>query len=538
MRKTTKILILLLLLIPIRVNALTGKINLDCSPLEVSSGTDITCNVTASSDEEINGIKADIKVSDNLEYINFVTSSDWEGDGTGNKIGLYINGNVDGELDLGVLTIRVKDNVLDGNGTISLVNCMYSDKNFEKVTIQDVSTNVKIVSNNNKLSSLEVSPGTINFSPDTLEYNLTIDNPTVNITATKADDNSTISGDTGSKNLKYGKNTFKITVTSKTGEKRTYTLNITRPDNRSTGNKLSSLTVEGNNINFNEDKYTYDINVDYDTKSVKINANLKDKNSSFVKGYEPGTKTLKEGINKILLKVSAENGEIRTYTLNITRGEDPENSSDDNYLENIQIDNSTLDFSSEQEEYKITVPYDTDSININTIPSSNKSKVEISGNENLQVGENTVTIKVTSENGEVREYRIIVNKKAKDETLSNNNYLKSLTIENYTINFNKDELKYSIKLKNEEKLNITALPEDENANVTITGNKDLKNNSVIKITVTAEDGTKKEYKINIAKELEINHMLIIVVIEGLIIFGIMAFFMFRKRGKNNYEEEI
>lgn len=537
MRKINKILLLTLLLIPIRVNALTGSITLNCSPTTVKANSNIVCSINATSDGLINGVRADIKLTENLEYVSFNTDSSWQGDGTGNQIGLYTSGNVEGDHTLGILTIKVKDNVFDKNETISLTNCLLSDKNFNKVNIENTSTNIRVASSNNKLSSLIVNPGTIEFNPDTLNYNVSVDNPTIDITAEKEHANSTISGDIGTKNLKYGINTLNIYVTSESGEKRTYTLNVTRIDNRSTENKLSNLTISGTKFEFKENTTTYNITVGYEVDNVNISANLKDKTSSFIKGYEPGNKKLKEGKNKIELKVSAENGSIKTYTLNITRKEDPENTSDDNYLEDIKIDNNKLDFTKEQDSYKLTVDYNTNSLDIDAITSSNKSKVEITGNENFEVGENTVTIKVTSANGEVREYKIIVNKKDKNVVLSKNNYLKSLEIENYKIDFNKETLTYKLKIKDEQSLNIKALLEDENANITIKGNNNLKNKSIITITVTAEDKTKRDYIINISKKRELNYLLIAVIIETTIILGVIIYFILKNKRNRRYEQE-
>jgi len=535
MRKISKLILFIILLVPIKINALTGEIKINCSPATAKANTTITCGITATSDGLINGIKANIELSKNLEYIDFTTNEKWQGDGTGSQIGLYTGTNVEGEHTLGTLTLKVKDNVFDTNETISLTNCLYSNENFEKVSISNASTNIRVPSSNNRLSKLELSPGSIDFNPDNSTYNVSVDSSTIDINAEKEDINSVISGDIGTKNLKYGKNTLSIHVTSEGGDTRTYTLNITRIDNRSTENKLSSLTISGRKFSFKETTYTYNLIVGYETDNIKINAELKDKTSSFVKGYEPGIKNLKEGTNKIEIKVSAENGDIKTYTINITRQEDPNNKSDDNYLEDIKIENNDLDFSKEQEEYKITVDYNTNNLNIDATTSSNKSKIEITGNDNFQVGENTVTIKVTSKNNEVREYKIIVVKKDKDVILSSNNNLKQLEIEGYAIKFNKDTLIYNIKIKKEIKLNITALSEDENANVTILGNENLKNKSKIKIIVTAENGSKKEYTINISKQ--INYLLITVILETIIILGIIIYIIINNNRKKKYEQK-
>ena len=80
-----------------------------------------------------------------------------------------------------------------------------------------------------------------------------------------------------------------------------------------------------------------------------------------------------------------------------------------------------------------------------------------------------------------------------------NNYLSSLKIKNHKINFNKDTLEYKIYVKdNEEKLDIEAKAESDKATVKITGADDLKkNNDVILIEVTSQDGKVRTYKVNI-----------------------------------------
>ena len=330
---------------------------------------------------------------------------------------------------------------------------------------------------------------------------------------------------------------FKINVISESNEVRTYILNVTKIDNRNTENRLSSIGVNGKNINFSEDKFEYSINVEYDVSTAKITASLKDSSSSFVNGYGPRIVNLNEGNNKIELRILSENGVTRTYTININRKEDPDNKSDDNYLKDIDIKDNDIDFSKDKTNYEITVDYDTDSLDINPKLSSGKSKFEIIGNENLKVGENTIIIKVTAKDNSVREYKIIVTKKDKDQVLSNNSYLKSITIDGYNIDFNKNVYNYTLKIKNEETLNINAITEDATAKVRIVGNNNLNNNNVIKIIVTAEDKSVSTYSITVSKEKSINYLLITVIIETVVIIGIILFLVLRKK-KSDVNEEV
>ena len=130
----------------------------------------------------------------------------------------------------------------------------------------------------------------------------------------------------------------------------------------------------------------------------------------------------------------------------------------------------------------------------------NKSKIEYKETNKLAIGENTIVIKVTAENQETKTYKIIVTRKEKGQELDDNNSLKSIEIDGYTIDFNKDTESYTLKIKEEDKLNIKATAESEKALATIIGNEDLKNGSKIRISVTSEKGTVKEYVINIEKE--------------------------------------
>ena len=104
-------------------------------------------------------------------------------------------------------------------------------------------------------------------------------------------------------------------------------------------------------------------------------------------------------------------------------------------------------------------------------------------------------------NGDERIYNIVVNRQDKEEVvLSNNNSLKTLEIEGYDVNFQKDTLEYTLYVEKFDDLKINAIPEDEKAKVVIQGNYDLKNDDNISIIVTAEDGSVKEYKIKLLEK--------------------------------------
>ena len=83
-----------------------------------------------------------------------------------------------------------------------------------------------------------------------------------------------------------------------------------------------------------------------------------------------------------------------------------------------------------------------------------------------------------------------------------NNNLKSLEIAGYEIQFDKYKKIYDIEVPEEvNKLTVIASPEDSNATYSITGADNLKeNHNKVVIEVTAQDGDKKTYVINVVKE--------------------------------------
>lgn len=88
------------------------------------------------------------------------------------------------------------------------------------------------------------------------------------------------------------------------------------------------------------------------------------------------------------------------------------NGSQNNYLENLIVDGYELNnsFTKENSTYFVSVDEDTTSIDVSAEAEEDLATVCIYGNDNLKEGINKVLISVTSESGEVRNYRIYVEK--------------------------------------------------------------------------------------------------------------------------------
>lgn len=88
--------------------------------------------------------------------------------------------------------------------------------------------------------------------------------------------------------------------------------------NGSPNNKLSALRVDGYSLTptFNRDTTAYDVIVDQSVSQIQIVATALDSGAT-ISGA--GTVTLASGNNQITISVTAKNGTVRTYTINVVR---------------------------------------------------------------------------------------------------------------------------------------------------------------------------------------------------------------------------
>ena len=158
-------------------------------------------------------------------------------------------------------------------------------------------------------------------------------------------------------------------------------------------------------------------------------------------------------------------------------------------------------FNSGVYDYEATVASNVKTVSITPILEDAKANAVISNNANeeLKAGEdNKITITVTAEDGSKKAYNINI----KREALTSDATLKSLEIEEAEkFKFDKEKFTYNVKIdKNIKSLTIIYELSDENSTINIEGNSELKNGSIVKLIVTAQDGTKKVYTLNIIKE--------------------------------------
>jgi hypothetical protein len=141
---------------------------------------------------------------------------------------------------------------------------------------------------------------------------------------------------------------------------------------------------------------------------------------------------------------------------------------------------------------------DASSITIAATASDSKASVSGTGSKSLAYGVNKFNIVVTAESGAKKTYTVGI---TRNDFRSTNNDLKSLTVEGYTVVFDKDKLTYTVIVDNAvTSVNIGAEAADDKASVSGTGAKTLKvYSNVINVVVTAENTSKKTYAINVVR---------------------------------------
>ncbi len=173
--------------------------------------------------------------------------------------------------------------------------------------------------------------------------------------------------------------------------------------------------------------------------------------------------------------------------------------STDNTLKSIAIDGENIkDFKSDVTDYKLTVTADKSEVELKATPNNaNATFQDGFGNRkiSLDYGENEVLIKVQSEIGEVKTYKLII---TREDDRNTNNNLKEVIINSgkIKINLSNNRVDYVIQTYKLKSLEIDAVAIDPNAKVTVQLPKEIIiGDNVAIITVTSESGEDKVYTI-------------------------------------------
>ena len=206
---------------------------------------------------------------------------------------------------------------------------------------------------------------------------------------------------------------------------------------------------------------------------------------------------LKVGSNKVIVAVTAENGNVRTYTITVTRREIVSA-----LLENISEASYDLteEFDSNLTIYNMLVNYETTSLNLSITTLDKKATYEVNGNSNFEIGTNVVTITVTASDKVTREtYIIYVKRQA-----YGNNFLEYLytSVGELTPVYSRYTMRYSIEVPNEvEELELIGELSDASARVTGLGNYEIESGTTdIPVVITTTKGIRRTYHVTVHKE--------------------------------------
>ena len=412
------------------------------------------------------------------------------------------------------------------------------------------------------LKSLSASGYTLSpsFSPNTTSYTIKVPSgaTTIKLEGAVNDSKAKVTG-LGNITLTGNTTTASVKVTAEDGTTKTYIVKIEKEVEPSETVKkdsdatLKSLSVSGYTLSptFKSNINTYSMKVKNNITSLNVTAIP---NSSKAKVSISGNTGWKEGNNVVTIKVTAEDGAVNTYIVNINResknndSEKKEEKSNDSYLKELIINSShDMDnkFDKNVSSYNITVPYEVEKLDLSYVTSDSKAKVVITGNENFKVGQvNTVQIEVTAEDGTKRYYTLNVTRSTK----SSDNDLKDLVIEETDLNpkFDPDVLDYTVKVDGDtDKLNIKATPKTDGTKVEIIGNDNLKpGKNTVLVKVTDKNGFTKYYTIEVEKEKKETSILGLTPIQFGIISGIIGLLLllllillFRRKKKEEKVEE-
>lgn len=180
---------------------------------------------------------------------------------------------------------------------------------------------------------------------------------------------------------------------------------------KSSNNYLKSLSIGTGTLSpeFYRETYEYtvefgeDINL-YELANIEISAQAED---SRAKVEGAGTIELVEGDNSININVTAENGNVRTYTVKVVKPAKVEQSAlrltgvvINGIKEDGEFQSIEFDLDPEVFEYNLTVPYEINSLSINPTTENEDIIIEVTGADSLIEGQNKVLIILTSPSDE------------------------------------------------------------------------------------------------------------------------------------------
>lgn len=400
-RKMFFIILFFLLLMPTEVYA-ANNVSISCDKTKLKANEETSCRLNLSN---LNFTAIDVSGSLNLGGNLSIVSSSYDRD-----VWLSLDNSFDIKSinlirhtntfssNLTIATFKIKASAnASGSSVINFNNILVGNSDYQSVSLNCSPLNISFGNNVNTLSSLTVSGNNIDFSSDKTSYSINTDNDSITINATLTDSNATVSG-TGNKKVNYGNNVFDIVVEAENGLEKKYSINVYRKDNRSSVNNLSKINLSNGKITFDKDNTDYVINVEHSVTNFEISYELEDS-----KSYAEliGDNNLSVGENVFVIKVTAENGNVKEYKIKVIRREDPALKKGFD----IKIKGYNIDFDKNIYEYFIKTK--DSKLDIEVITDENIVSYDILGNDNLK-DDSVIWIIASDKDGKNSKYKIVI----------------------------------------------------------------------------------------------------------------------------------
>lgn len=328
-----KFLLLVLMIFPFGVCAQS----LEC-PKVAFVGEEISCNLKI---DGIVGVSANYNLGNSFIYKDIVPGNNFRVYYK-DKVGFAIGNITDNKGIDSVIKIKVVDNLeLNKDYSLAITSIEGVDANGNLKNISDISTSIKIVSNNLYLKDLSLSniKFTDVFKKDKYVYYAKTTLDETIISAKAEDSNATISGDVGKQKLNYGVNLYVITVTSVYGNSKDYKVYITRDyDDSAKDATLKSLKISSGDIQFKKDKFLYEVDVNNEIEEIEVEA-VANSSKASVSIEKPDK--LEIGENEIVIIVTAFDGTQCKYIILVNR-KDKQNVEDNDIIEDNNDDKEAM----------------------------------------------------------------------------------------------------------------------------------------------------------------------------------------------------
>jgi hypothetical protein len=380
----------------------------------------------------------------------------------------------------GTTSVNVVAVATDGGARVDVTGAtgLVSGDNEVSVTVISANTsvtktykvNVFVTQQGNNFSSdATLATLTVNgasaINGQTVEVNALTTAVTVLSTTTNANATTVVNGSLG---LVTGLNDVSVTVTAEDGTTtRVYAFKV-RVLALPSDVALETFTVNGQAVRNGGRLF-----LEPGTQSVVVVATPSDRTASVDVSGKSG---LVAGPNTLSVVVRSLSGTTATYevTLNV------QTPSSNNALVVFKVSGARV-----VDGTTVFVPSGTSAVAVTAIAADSAASVEVSGSNELQKGENTLTVVVTAEDGTASTSTVTLNVLANDDT--------SLALFQYDGSDISNGEEFDLE-NGTTSVEITAEPTTELSTVEIIGADDLKSGrNVVKVQVTAEDSSVSTY---------------------------------------------